>query len=291
MRQRPCSSHGSLRVGAPCHRRRPGERIVLALAASLGALLLDRWLSPETHGSALRAFSGFHMAASAAALPLQGLQSCSSLCRGRKRDKRSRGQVQSSVGLSAEGEGEKRRAAVLRGVAARGGAEAWDLAARTLAAALVLGETAVPSGSSSFSEAEGEGGAVQQAEEALTKGFGWSMWMAMNQPSFFKPEIPDPSKLERALAWLAHGPLVLTADQLRAAIAASPKSFLRDPERNYAAALEAAPEQFRDPSAFRALLLREPKVLELSWDCKGSCSAQCARCWRPAMSGLTGDGP
>mmetsp|Transcript_46465 Transcript_46465/g.124180 ORF Transcript_46465/g.124180 Transcript_46465/m.124180 type:complete len:348 (-) Transcript_46465:1041-2084(-) len=130
----------------------------------------------------------------------------------------------------------------------------------------------------------------EEAETCLAKGFGWSMWLAMNRPDYFKPELPQAEALGAGLIWLTsrQGPLRLAASELRAAVAAAPKAYLRSPRASYEDALASAPEAYRAPEAFRALLLRDPRVLELTYDCEGSCAAQCARCWRPSLMRLTG---
>jgi len=158
--------------------------------------------------------------------------------------------------------------AVREGVAAVGGEAAWE------EARLVLADVVKSS--------------PDEVETWLAKAFGWSMWLAMNRPSYLKPELPAVGQLQSDLSWLGAGPLRLSPEEMRAAVAASPKAYLRDPEQSYKIALGVAPEEFREPAKFRDLLLRDPRVLELTYDCLGSCGAQCARCWRPSLLRITG---
>lgn len=159
------------------------------------------------------------------------------------------------------------------GSAERGGAEAWAASAAAVAAAA------------------GHGG--EDAQAVLARAFGWSMWLAAGKPVYMKPDVPVAEEVREALAWLSHGPLSLSQEELSAALAASPRAYLQGPEKSYAAVLEAAPEPFREPEALRALLLRQPKALELTHNCIGTCDARCSRCWRPAgprMAGKVLDG-
>eukprot|EP00443_Scrippsiella_acuminata_P025403 CAMPEP_0115186032 /NCGR_PEP_ID=MMETSP0270-20121206/9775_1 /TAXON_ID=71861 /ORGANISM="Scrippsiella trochoidea, Strain CCMP3099" /LENGTH=204 /DNA_ID=CAMNT_0002599149 /DNA_START=197 /DNA_END=811 /DNA_ORIENTATION=- len=154
------------------------------------------------------------------------------------------------------------------GVAAAGGEVAWEEARAAMVDAM--------------------GASPDEAETWLAKAFGWSTWLALNRANYFKPELPEVGQLKSALGWLVNGPLGLRPEDLRAAVAASPKAYLREPQRSYETALAVAPEEFREPAQFLELVLRDPKVLELTYDCLGSCGAQCARCWRPSLWKLTG---
>jgi len=83
--------------------------------------------------------------------------------------------------------------------------------------------------------------------------------------------------------------------------------FFSGPAKKYKAAQSCAPEQWRDPKVFRELLRREPKVMQLTWNCcytdplerdrvmgvhssgeSFHCDGECTRCWRAVTPGLMG---
>ncbi|CAE8598231.1 unnamed protein product [Polarella glacialis] len=165
-----------------------------------------------------------------------------------------------------------------------GGTEAWEDAANAVAAAIDSG--------------------TDEAEMALAKAFGWTGWFDLNRASYLKPKLPqDIGKLREALRWLSDGPLSLSPEQLRHALAIKPLAYLVGPEKSYHAALEVAPEQFSTPSAFRDLLLREPMALDLTHNCQLTdpddrpmddwgepvhCDGQCTHCWRSSTPRFMG---
>jgi len=175
-------------------------------------------------------------------------------------------------------------AAVREGVAAKGATGAWEEVAVALASAA--------------------GMEVEEAELALAKALGWKAWFDLNRPVYLKPKLPPPPATVRAaLQWLVEGPLRLSPTELHAALSNSPLVYLREPERSYSAALKAAPKQFSEPGSFRELLLREPSVLDLTWNCETTdpasrpldawgeaihCDGQCTHCWRTATPRLMG---
>jgi len=149
--------------------------------------------------------------------------------------------------------------------AARGHDAAWNNAAESLAQAC--------------------GVSAEEADAWLAKAFGWSLWIAAGRPSYLEGRavVPEPEELRRDLAWLKEGPLRLDAGELRHVVGASPAAALRAPEARYARCRASAPERHRE--AFRELLLRDPKVLELEFDCAGQCAARCFQCWRVSRHG------
>ncbi|CAE7200186.1 Olah [Symbiodinium natans] len=119
--------------------------------------------------------------------------------------------------------------------------------------------------------------------------------------------VPSQAALTRLLPlrlrWLREGPLQLTAEQLRRALAVKPLVYLKEPQASYERALQVAPEQWRSPQAFKALLLREPQVLDLTHNCLLTdpadrvkdewgeavhCDGKCTHCWRTATPKLMG---
>ncbi|CAJ1358059.1 unnamed protein product [Effrenium voratum] len=124
---------------------------------------------------------------------------------------------------------------------------------------------------------------TEDAEEILAKGLGWSTWLAVNRAEYLKPKAPEPAALQRSVAFLKDGPLRLSGEELRQVLLGSPKAAVKDPKAAYESSLATAPEEFQTPAAFRALLLRSPTILELSFNCGHRCSAACGRCWCPAL--------
>lgn len=174
--------------------------------------------------------------------------------------------------------------AVRDGVAAMGGSSVWEDAAQVIAAGL----------SSEYEE----------AEFILAKAFGWTGWYELNRPSYLKPKLPpDSSKLRESFRWLIEGPLRLSLEELKIALATKPLVYLQDPAASYAAAIQAAPEQFQSPEAFRNLLVTQPQILDLTHNCELTdpserpvdawgqavhCDGRCTNCWRTATPRLLG---
>jgi len=144
-----------------------------------------------------------------------------------------------------------------------------------------------------------------EAELALALAFNWKAWYQMNYPAYLKPGLPPhPNEVQDALQWLQDGPLHLSPDELRVALEKCAQTYMTDPKSSYFAALSTAPEQFREPDAFRALLLREPHALRLTYNCMDTdpdtrpilalgealpCDGQCRRCWRTHTPQLMGE--
>jgi len=175
--------------------------------------------------------------------------------------------------------------AVRKGVAEMGGIDAWKEVVATMVRATNMPEL--------------------EAELALALAFNWKAWYQMNYPAYLQPGLPPhPNKVQDALQWLQDGPLHLSPDEQRVALEKCAKIYMTDPKSSYLAALSAAPEQFREPDAFRALLLREPHVLRLTYNCLNTdpdtrqilalaeplpCDGQCRECWRTHTPQLIGE--
>eukprot|EP00439_Symbiodinium_sp_Y106_P062852 s751_g9.t1 len=164
-------------------------------------------------------------------------------------------------------------AAVREGVAERGGGEIWQAGARALAQNLDASQ--------------------EDAELILAKAFGWTGWYELNRPSYLKPKLPPaPEEIFEALSWLRQGPLQLTAEQLRNALAIKPLVYLKEPRSSYELALQVAPEQWRAPDAFKEThncLLTDPaERVKDEWGEAVHCDGKCTHCWRTATPKLMG---
>ena len=132
--------------------------------------------------------------------------------------------------------------------------------------------------------AEGDSSESVRAEIVLSKALEWRGWAIVTSPTmrrYMKPKLPDSQQLRRSLDWLRGGPLLLSdVSLLTSAIEASPKAYLVDPETTYAKALSAAPDPYRDPTAFRMLLLDDPTALGNTYNCADDgCNSECGNCW------------
>lgn len=123
---------------------------------------------------------------------------------------------------------------------------------------------------------------VEDAEVLLADALNWKGWAMSTgmMRKFMKPKTPDVEKLANALAWLRDGPLALDEDQLAVAVRDSPKVYLDDPEETYKLAISVAPEQYSDPDVFRGLILKDPSVLQCTYNCsEEGCGSECGNCW------------
>jgi hypothetical protein len=125
---------------------------------------------------------------------------------------------------------------------------------------------------------------VEQAEECLAKAWNWKTWAICTSPiarKYIKPIPPDATAVAASLDWLlVTGPLCLSPEAVRAGLVASPEAYLKAPHTNYERALQVAPRKYRDPSAFKALLLEYPKTLQRTYNCvDGGCNSECGNCW------------
>lgn len=159
-------------------------------------------------------------------------------------------------------EAELRAGAGAREAAAeRGSADAWAEASSSLAEACGVGQ--------------------DWADAWLAKAFGWSLWLGAGKPAYLanRAVVPCPQQLREDIRWLSEGPLSLASStDLRHVVETAPRAALRKAAERYRRSLASAPDGLRED--FHNVVLRDPKVLELEWDCEGSCSARCAVCWR-----------
>lgn len=153
--------------------------------------------------------------------------------------------------------------AIRKGVAEAGGEGAWVESVDVLSDLLI-------------SEAE-------EAEMLLSSALGWKGWAQASESirRYQNPLAPDATTLQQALTWLQEGPLELNPEQLRKAIRDSPKVYLVTPDETYKKALKAAPKEYRDPEAFKQILLEDPLVLQCTYNCseEGCCQNECGSCW------------
>lgn len=177
-------------------------------------------------------------------------------------------------------ESENMLLAVQKAVAAMGGTDAWKEVTAVMVRATNMPEL--------------------EAELALALAFNWKAWYQLNCPAYLTPGLPPhATKVQDALRWLQDGPLHLSPDELRVALDKCAGTYITDPKNSYLAALSTAPEQFREPDAFRELVLREPHALRVTYNCLETdpdsrpmmtsgfesgeplpCDGECRRCWR-----------
>jgi hypothetical protein len=155
--------------------------------------------------------------------------------------------------------------AIREGVVDAGGEEAWKESVSKLASMMEIDE--------------------EEAEILLadaTNWKGWAMCSSELMRKYIKPQIPDAQKLEEALEWLQEGPLELDQEQLCTAIREVPKVYLADPQSTYKKALNAAPQEYKKPEIFKALILEDPLVLQCTYNCAdgdNGCGSECGNCW------------
>lgn len=151
---------------------------------------------------------------------------------------------------------------VREGVAEVGATEDWEKSVEVLAKAIDVG--------------------AEEAETILAEGLKWKGWAIVpaSVRRFQRPVTPDTEKLEAALAWLTDGPLTMDQAQLASAIKSSPKVYLVEPEETYKEAIGAAPDEYKDASVFKAMVLEDPTVMECTYNCKeDGCASECGSCW------------
>lgn len=153
-----------------------------------------------------------------------------------------------------------------------------------------------------------------QAEDCLAVALNWKRWAIVTSPiarRFIQTVPPSAAALAASLQWLLRdGPLAANAaaananaaanttaaaaaadccggvtivvprEVLQAGILQYPEAYLVAPQRNYERALKTAPSAYRDPDQFRALLCRDPSVLQCTYNCADSgCNSDCGNCW------------
>jgi hypothetical protein len=122
-----------------------------------------------------------------------------------------------------------------------------------------------------------------EAQECLAKAWNWKSWALCTSSfarKYIQPVEPSSAAVADSLEWLQTGPLGLDSNFLQSAILDCPEAYLCSPEKNYVEALKVAPEKFKDPSSFKALLLEDPSVLQCTYNCvDDGCNSECGNCW------------
>lgn len=126
-----------------------------------------------------------------------------------------------------------------------------------------------------------------QAEACLAKIWRWKSWAVSTSKiarKYIKTVQPDPEQIKTSLSWLKEGPLELGNDAhltlLREAILNYPEAYLLNPEGNLNQALSVAPQEYRTVSSLRDLLLKDPSVLQCTYNCADDgCASECGNCW------------
>lgn len=123
----------------------------------------------------------------------------------------------------------------------------------------------------------------REAEDSLARAWNWRGWAVVKSQiarRFIRPAPPDPRQLQTAIRWLREGPLAVPDTALVRGVREHPDVYLISPEEMYGKALEAAPEEYQSPDAFRETLLRTPSVLGCIYNCVDTgCNSNCGSCW------------
>ena len=129
------------------------------------------------------------------------------------------------------------------------------------------------------------------AEVLLAKTFQWKGWASATplMRKWMTPQVPNVATLQEGFDWLTMegGPLELSQDQLRTAVLHSPKTYLmNNPESTYHLALQVAPKDVvSTPSDFKALILKDPAFLQVTYNCSDEgCQSECGSCWVTYMN-------
>lgn len=124
----------------------------------------------------------------------------------------------------------------------------------------------------------------QEAEDCLAQAWGWKRFAVVKSPmarKYIQTTEPNAALISEALDWLRGEPLSLEQPVLKSAIVKSPEVYLTDPASSYRKAIQCAPREYRDPTAFRELLVTEdPTLIMRTYNCAdGGCDSQCGNCW------------
>ena len=123
---------------------------------------------------------------------------------------------------------------------------------------------------------------LEDVEMLLASAWNWKAW-AMATPmirKYQKTVTPDASQLQASLQWLQDGPLGLSAEQVSTALQEHPKIYIPDPQGNYEKALETAPDMYKDPESFHALVQEDLSALGRTFNCADTgCTSDCGNCW------------
>jgi hypothetical protein len=153
---------------------------------------------------------------------------------------------------------------VREGMAEAGLQDEWTSAAQTLAESVLMD--------------------MEQAEHCLSVALNWKRWAIVTSPiarKFIKTAPPDSAAVTASLQWLRQGPLAVSDNSiLKAAILQYPEAYLLSPAENYRQALQVAPAAYQNPDVFRELLLRDPAILQCTYNCvDNGCNSECGNCW------------
>lgn len=153
---------------------------------------------------------------------------------------------------------------IREGVAEMGGEESWKESVATLSSRIEID--------------------LEEAELLLADAKKWKGWATAGKIAkrYIKPEIPDVNELNELLDWLTEsGPLQLDQEQLRTSIQELPKVYLADPQNTYKKTLKAAPKDYKDPSVLKEMILKDPSVLQYTYNCdeEDGCASECGNCW------------
>jgi len=124
---------------------------------------------------------------------------------------------------------------------------------------------------------------LPEAEASLAQALNWKSWAVCKSNiarKYIKPLNPDVEIVKSSLQWLREGPLALDSTVLRKAILEYPQAYLTSPEATYKQALSVAPSEYKSPDVFRELLLKDPAVLQCTYNCADDgCASECGNCW------------
>jgi hypothetical protein len=127
-----------------------------------------------------------------------------------------------------------------------------------------------------------------EAEFLLARAHQWRSWASARSDmarKYIKTSLPNTRQLKAALSWLTAGsagtgPLELSPEQLLNSIREFPNVYLIKPEETYHRALKVAPSEFKDPDAFKELILKRPEALQFTFNCEDTgCQSECGSCW------------
>lgn len=122
----------------------------------------------------------------------------------------------------------------------------------------------------------------QDAALCLATATSWKSWAIAGKfaRKYIQTVTPTPELLQHAVTWLEEGPLALESSLIHEYIRQHPHIYLMEPDVLYKKALGAAPRKYRDPAVFRECILRDPTVLQVTYNCEDEgCAANCGSCW------------
>lgn len=130
---------------------------------------------------------------------------------------------------------------------------------------------------------------LEQAEACCAETWNWkslAMCPMKSARKYVQTSTPDSQQIQASLEWLKEGPLKLNDEQLRECVLETPQAYLASPESTYKQALKVAPKDYRNPEDFRNLLLKDPNVLQCTYNCADDgCNSECGNCWVSFLAG------